>query len=59
MKRGTIGTSIEIKHAFDHKIPTIAYLLTDHPDFQSGSFKYRVKEIAKSDDKLLEIIKKY
>jgi len=59
MKRASFGTAMEIKHAFDHHIPVISYLLSEHPDFSSGSFKYRVREIVRTDEELLSAIEKY
>jgi len=59
MERASFGTAMEIKHAYDLRKPVIAYLLSDHPDFESGSFNYRVKNIVKNLDDLLEAIRQY
>lgn len=59
MKRATFGTAFEIKHAFDHWIPIIGYLLEYHLDFSSGSFNHRVKDIVRTDEELLEAIKRH
>lgn len=59
MKKATFGTAMEIKHAFDHGVPVIGYLLSEHPDFSSGSFRYRVREIVKNNDELLKTVRKY
>jgi nucleoside 2-deoxyribosyltransferase len=59
MKRASFGTAMEIKHAHDFGKPVIAYLLSGHPDFESGSFNYRVNNIVKNLDDLLEAIRQY
>ncbi|MCD6399105.1 MAG: hypothetical protein J7L08_04265 [Candidatus Aenigmarchaeota archaeon] len=59
MKKSTFGTSFEIQHSEDCKIPVIGYILEDHPDFSSGSFKATVKDIVKNDGELLEHVKRY
>jgi len=57
MEKASFGTAMEIKHAFDHNIPVIGFLLSNRPDFSSGSFKYRVRKIVKSEEELLKAIK--
>jgi len=59
MKKASFGTAMEIKHAFDHNIIVIGFLLSSHQDFSSGSFRSRVREIVQSDEELIKIIKKY
>jgi nucleoside 2-deoxyribosyltransferase len=54
MRRATFGTAMEIKHAFDHGKHIIGYILSDSPDFNSASFRYRVRDIVRNDQELLD-----
>jgi nucleoside 2-deoxyribosyltransferase len=57
MKKATFGTAMEIKQAFDNKIPVIAYILSsDCADFESAAFNYRVSTRVKDATELLEEI---
>lgn len=59
MKRASFGTAMEIKHAYDLGKPVIAYLLSEHLDFTSGAFVYRITHTVRNLDDLLETIRQY
>ena len=57
MRRATFGTAMEIKHAFDHSKFIVGYILSGSPDFNSASFRHRVKNIVRNNRELLDCLK--
>src|SRR5438445_7976810 len=56
MRRATFGTAFEIYQAHSCGVAIIGYIVRDHPDFLSSSFRYRVRKIVRNDKELLNAI---
>lgn len=59
VEKASFGTAMEIKHAYDNNVPVISYELSDHPHFESSSYRLRIAEAVKSENELLEALQSY